>query len=718
MHGPLKAEPIKKADKNQGQKAKASTRVKEKTEAALQYPETKRGDQVDDYHGTKVADPYRWLEDPDSEETKAWVKAENEVTFGWLAQIPQREPIRERITRLWNYERFGLPVQRAGRYFYSRNDGLQNQAVLYWAASLDAEPKLLLDPNQFSKDGTVALSGSALSDDGRLLAYGLATAGSDWQQWRIRDVESAQDLDDQIDWVKFSSASWTADSKGFFYSRFDEPAEGAELTGANYYQKLYFHQVGSKQAEDRLIYERPDEKEWGFGGEVTEDGRYLVVSVSRGTEEKHQLFYFDLEQPAGKAVELITGFDAAYTFVGNHGATLYLHTDLDAPRYRVIAIDLAHPEREHWREIIPQTESTLSSVGLVGEQLFASYLKDARSEVQVHDLAGKSLGEVALPGLGTAAGFGGRKEDTETFYSFTSFTVPATIYRYDIASGKSTIFRQPKVDFQAEDYETKQVFYESTDGTRVPMFITHKRGLKLDGRNPTLLYGYGGFNIPLTPAFNPGRLVWLEMGGVYAVPNLRGGGEYGREWHESGMKDLKQHVFDDFIRAAEWLIEKKYTSTDRLAINGGSNGGLLVGACMTQRPDLFGAAIPAVGVLDMLRYHKFTIGWAWVDEYGSADDAHEFATLLKYSPLHNVKSGTAYPATLILTGDHDDRVVPAHSFKFGATLQAAQSGQAPALIRIETSAGHGAGKPTSKTIEELADAYSFLVRVLKIDWSP
>ncbi|MBL8827340.1 MAG: S9 family peptidase [Planctomycetaceae bacterium] len=684
------------------------------------YPMTKRGDTVDDYHGTKVADPFRWLEDDNSDETKAWVAAQNKVTFGFLDQIPARDAIRRRLTKIWNFEKFGVPTQRGGKYLFTRNSGLQNQSVLYVASSLAEEPRELLDPNKLSTDGTVALTSYALSDDGKHLAYGIAASGSDWQEWKVRTVDTAQDTTDHLKWIKFSDVSWTPDGGGFFYSRYDAPKEGEQLTGVNYFQKLYYHKLGTPQSDDPLIYERKDQKEWGFDGAVTDDGRFLIISIWRGTERKNQVFYRDLKQTGSPIVELISGFDAQYEFVDNDGGKLWFRTDLDAARYRLISIDVAKPERSAWQEVVPQSDDVLESVHLVGERFFASYLHNAHSLVRTFELTGKPLGEVKLPGIGAVAGFGGRREDRETFYAFTSFTNPTTIYRYDIAKGESSVFRAPTVDFDPNDFETKQVFYSSKDGTQVPMFITHRKGLKLDGRNPTYLYGYGGFNISLTPSFSVSRIAWLEMGGVFAMPNLRGGGEFGREWHEAGMKHRKQNVFDDFIGAAEYLIREKYTSSERLAIAGGSNGGLLVGACMTQRPELYAVALPAVGVMDMLRFQKFTIGWAWVSEYGSADDASQFATLLKYSPLHNLKPGVKYPATLVTTADHDDRVVPAHSFKFAAALQAAQAGDAPTLIRIETSAGHGAGKPTKKLIEEAADVYGFIVKVLGIEprWEP
>jgi prolyl oligopeptidase len=679
------------------------------------YPSTRKADQVDDYHGTKVADPYRWLEDPDSEDTTAWVEAQNKVTFGYLSDIPVREPIKQRITQLWNYEKYGIPFKEGNRYFYFKNDGLQNQSVLYTLTSLDAEPKVLMDPNTLSEDGTIALSGLAISEDGKLMAYGISTSGSDWNEWKVRDIESSEDLTDRLKWVKFSGASWTHDGQGFFYSRYDEPNEASKLEDANYYQKLYYHKVGTSQSEDILIYQRSDQKEWMFGAGVTEDGRYLIISIDRGTDPKNLIFYKDLQTPDSPVVELISEFEANYSFIDRDGSIFWFRTDLDAPRGRVIAIDINNPTRENWQELIPQSEETLESVGLLNNQFVTDYLKDARSSIKIFNLDGSFVREVDLPGIGSAGGFNGKRYDTETFYAFTSFTTPTTIYCYDMVSGESTVYRQPKVDFNPDDYEIEQIFYSSKDGTQVPMFITHKKGLQLDGNNPTFLYGYGGFNVSMTPSFSVSRLVWMEMGGVYAVPNLRGGGEYGEEWHQAGIKLNKQNVFDDFIAAAEWLIAHQYTKPENLAIAGGSNGGLLVGACMTQRPELFGAALPAVGVMDMLRFHKFTIGWAWCSDYGSPDDPEEFQALYAYSPLHNLKPGTAYPATLITTADHDDRVVPAHSFKFAATLQSAHAGEKPVLIRIETKAGHGAGKPTSKIIEELADEWAFLVRVLDID---
>ncbi|MDI9635395.1 prolyl oligopeptidase family serine peptidase [Oscillatoria amoena NRMC-F 0135] len=685
-----------------------------KVKSSMNYPVSLRVDQVDRYHGVEVADPYRWLEDPNSEETQAWIEAQNQVTFDYLQQIPIRQKLKQRLTQLWDYEKYGVPFKEGDRYFYFKNDGLQNQSVLYVLDSLEGEPRVLLDPNQLSDDGTVALSGIAISEDGQLMAYGLSASGSDWQEWKVRNVETAEDLSDQLKWIKFSGASWTKDGKGFFYSRYDEPQESTQFNDINYYQKLYYHRLGTSQNEDILIYDRPDEKEWGFSGEVSEDGRYLIISVWMGTDSKNLLFYQDLSVPESPVVELINQFEASYSFIDNEGSCFWLRTDLDAPRGRLIAIDTEKSQRENWQEIIPETEQVLESIGLLNQSFVALYLQDAHTLVKVFDLDGSLIREIDLPGIGSAGGFSGKRCDRETFFSFTSFTTPPTIYRYDMVTGESTIFRQPQVDFNPDDYETQQVFYLSKDKTQIPMFITYKKGLKRTGDNPTYLYGYGGFNISLTPSFSVSNIIWMELGGVFAVANLRGGGEYGEAWHQAGMRLNKQNVFDDFIAAAEWLIANRYTNPAKLAIGGGSNGGLLVGACMTQRPELFAAALPAVGVMDMLRFPQFTIGWAWCSDYGSPDNPEEFQALYAYSPLHNLKSGTAYPATLITTADRDDRVVPAHSFKFAAALQAAHQGENPVLIRIETKAGHGAGKPTTKIIEEAADKWAFLVETLEV----
>jgi len=682
----------------------------------LQYPAARKSDVVDDYHGTRVPDPYRWLEDPDSPESRAWIEAQNRLTAAYLAEIPARDTIRQRLTKLWNYPKYGAPFRKAGRYFFLKNDGLQNQSVLYKQASLEATPETLLDPNILSEDGTVALSTLAVSDNGRLLAYGTAASGSDWEEFRVRDVVTARDLPDHLKWIKFSGASWTKDGAGFFYSRYPEPTDKA-LTDVNRFQRLYYHRLGTDQAQDVLVYERPDQPDWGMNAEVTDDGRYAVLTVWLGTDRRNRVYYRDLKDPrhpriTGEVVRLLDDFDASYAFVGNDGPVFYFLTDLDAPRKRVIAIDTRHPERGRWRELIPQGQDVLEGVQIIHDTFVANYMHDASSRLRLFALDGRMLKDLELPTLGSIGSISGERKDDEMFYAFTSFLYPTTIFRYDFKSGATSVFKAPTIDFDPSRYETKQVFYTSKDGTRVPMFITYKKGLTLDGSNPTYLYGYGGFNISLTPSFSVAMLVWLEMGGVYAVPNLRGGGEYGEEWHQGGMHEKKQNVFDDFIAAAEYLIAQRYTSPAKLAIAGGSNGGLLVGAAMTQRPELFGAALPAVGVMDMLRFHKFTIGWAWVTDYGSADSAAQFPYLYKYSPLHNIRAGTRYPATLVTTADHDDRVVPGHSFKFTATLQAAQAGPQPVLIEIETKAGHGAGKPTSKLIEEQGDRMAFLVKNL------
>ncbi len=679
------------------------------------YPEAPRSDTVEDYHGVKVADPYRPLEDPDAVATRAWVEAENKITFGFLEGIARRPAIRARLEALWDYEKFSPPLIEGNRLFFTFNTGLQNQAVLFVADAADAQPRILLDPNALSRDGTVALAGVEPSRDGKLLAYGTAAAGSDWNEWKVRDVATGRDLDDHLKWIKFSGAEWEPGGKGFYYGRFPEPAPGADLRAANYFQKLYLHRIGTSQADDVLVWEDHEHKDWRADPKVSDDGKYLILTLGKGTDAKHRVLYRPLERPEQTPVHLVGAFEAEYSFIDSDGPVFYFKTNKDAPRGKVVAIDTRQPQPEHWRVLIPEAAETLQNVHLVGGQFVAVYLQDAHSAVRVLDERGRHVRDVALPGLGAVAGFQGKRQDRETFYAFNSFEAPETVYRYDVASGTSTLWRRPRLKFSPEDYETSQVFFPSKDGTRIPMFLSHKKGLKRDGTNPTLLWGYGGFNIPVTPSFRPVALAWMEMGGVYAVANLRGGGEYGEAWHQAGTHSSKQNVFDDFIAAAEWLIAEKYTNRGKLAIQGRSNGGLLVGACMTQRPDLYGACLPGVGVMDMLRFHRFTIGWAWVDDYGSSDDPRQFPVLRSYSPLHNIKPGTCYPPTLITTADHDDRVVPAHSFKFAAALQAAQSCDNPTLIRIETKAGHGAGKPTAKQIEEAADELAFLVKVLRVD---
>lgn len=676
-------------------------------------PKTAKSNIVDDYFGNKVSDPYRWLEDDNSAETKAWVEAQNAVTFGYLKQLPRREELKTRIQELFNFERFGTPYQRGGRYFYSYNSGLQNQPVWFTTKDLGTKGSLLLDPNSLSTDGTVSTGTPIATEDARLAAYQVSRSGSDWQEVRVRDVATATDLPDRLEWVKFSGLSWLKDGAGFFYSRYDAPAEKEALTKVNEYQKLYFHRVGTEQAADRLVYERRDHPKWGITGGVSDDGRFLVITLTEGTDTKNRVVYQDLAQPGSSVTELLMDFDASYDFVDNDGPVFWFKTDLKAPRGRVIAIDTRNPARANWKEVIPQGEGTLAGVSAVGERLIAHYLKDARSVVKRFRLDGALESEIQLPGIGSASGFGGERSDRETFYSFTSFNIPGRVYRYDLTTGQTTLWKEPKVAFNPDDFETRQVWVTSKDGTKLPMFVSHKKGLKLDGSAAALLYGYGGFNISLTPSFSVGNLVWMEQGGIYAVPNLRGGGEYGEEWHQAGTKLLKQNVFDDFIASAEWLVKNRYTTSKRLAIHGGSNGGLLVGACLTQRPELFGACLPAVGVMDMLRFHKFTIGWAWKSDYGSSEDPEEFKALRAYSPYHNLKPGVSYPPTLVTTADHDDRVVPAHSFKFAARLQEVHRGPNPVLIRIETKAGHGAGKPVSKQIEERADQLAFVLAQFK-----
>ncbi len=682
--------------------------------AALLYPNSRRMEQVDDYFGTKVSDPYRWMEDVDSDEVKAWVEAENRLTQSYLAGVPSRARMHARIMELTNFERYTAPARRGTRYFYSHNSGLQNQNVMYWQEGLTGEPKVLLDPNTMSADGTVAISGVSVTEDGRLAAYSIADAGSDWVKWYVRDVTTGEDLPDVVEWSKFSGASWLKDGSGFFYEGYDAP-EGDALKAANYFHKVFFHKLGTPQSEDRLVFDRPDDKELNVGAQVTDDGRYLVLYQSKGTSPNNELWVMDLERPEAPVIKLVDTADAVYSPIDNDGTTFWLRTTLDAPNGRVIAVDLERPERANWKTVIPESKNHLDDVSMVHDTLIANYLADAQSLVELHTRDGELIDRLTLPAICTAVGFGGRREDTETFFQFSNFTTPGTVYRLDMKTRTTTLYRQPKLLFDPAQFETRQIFHTSKDGTRVPMFISSKKGLLLDGSAPTLLYGYGGFNVSLMPEFSPSLVMWMEMGGVYAQPSLRGGGEYGEAWHEAGMKLKKQNVFDDFIAAAEWLIANKYTSSERLAISGGSNGGLLVAACEIQRPELFGAVHAAVGVMDMLRFDKFTIGWAWKADYGApSEDAEEFAAIYKYSPLHNLKAGVAYPPTLITTADHDDRVFPAHSFKFVAAMQAAQSGPNPVLIRVETRAGHGGGMPLSKRIEVAVDQYAFFVKELKM----
>ncbi len=700
-----------------------------KEEPVSKYPAARQDPAVvDDFFGTKVADPYRWLENPDSDETKAWVTAQNQLTFGWLEKIPAREAMKARLTELWNFERYSPPfVEGKGkdrRTYWWHNDGLQNQSVLVVVDGTDTSKptRVLLDPNTLSADGTVALSGLAISDDGKSMAYALSSGGSDWMEWHVKDIATGVDKADVVKWSKFSSASWTPDGKGFFYSRYPEPAQGTDLEAANYYHKIYYHRVGETQDKDTLVFEDKDNKTRGFDGHVTEDGKYLIISVWEGTDRRNRMYFQELGKKDAPVVKLFDAFDSAYSFVGNVGSVFYVQTDKGAPRQRLVKVDvkgLKAPEPT-LVEVIAEPAGTdkIESVSMVGGGLLVTKLTNAHNVVEFCDLKGKKIRDLPLPTIGTAAGFAGKSKDTETYYSFTSFTVPTAIYKLDLKSGVATSWRQPVVKFDPAAYETKQVFYKSADGTEVPMFIVHKKGLELNGQNPTYLYGYGGFNISLTPSFSVALIGWLEKGGVFAQPSLRGGGEFGEAWHEAGMLTKKQNVFDDFTAAARFLVEQKYTSNAKIGIGGGSNGGLLCGASLTQHPEMFGAAVCMVGVMDMLRFHKFTIGHAWVSEYGSSDDKDMFPTLLSYSPLHKLKKGTAYPPTLITTADHDDRVVPAHSFKFAAALQAAQGGPAPVLIRVDVKAGHGAGKPTAKLIEEAADRWTFLLAALGAEPMP
>lgn len=682
--------------------------------AGIEYPATTTVDHVDVYHGVEVADPFRWLEDDvrESEAVKNWVDAQNEVTFAYLDTIPERDIVKGRLTELWDFERYGTPYKEGGRYYYSYNNGLQNQNVIYVQSSLDGEAELLIDPNTWSDDGTVALAAYYPSPDGRHVAYLIQDGGSDWRKARIVEVDSGKVLDDELDWLKFTGLSWAGDGSGFYYSRYPETAEEEKFQSLNMNQAVYFHRVGTTQDEDVLVFANPDNPEWGYAANVTDDGEHLVITVWIGTDNRYQIVHQDLTDPDAGPEYLIEGFDHDYSLVGKVGNELFFRTSKDAPRNRLIAIDVTRPDPEHWREVIPQAEDVLDGVSLVGGRVIADYMQDAQTIVKIFDLEGQQTGTVNLPGIGTASGFAGKFDDPETFFAYTSFDTPTTVNRLDVETGEVTVFRKPEVGFDSDDYVVKQVFYSSKDGTRVPMFIAHHVDVEPDGQTPTLLFGYGGFNISLTPSFSVTRLAWMEMGGVYAVANLRGGGEYGEKWHKAGTGVNKQNVFDDFIAAAEYLIDEGYTNPSKLAIFGGSNGGLLVGAVTNQRPELFGAAIPAVGVMDMLRFQEFTAGRFWVDDYGSSENPEEFEALHAYSPYHNTRPGTEYPAILVTTADTDDRVVPGHSFKYAAAMQKAQGGAAPVLIRIETRAGHGSGSPTEMVIEDYADRWAFLIRNL------
>jgi len=684
-------------------------------EQGFMPPETKMGDVVDDYHGQQIADPYRWLEDPDAQETRSWVEAQNNVSFGYLEQIPFRAELKERLKDLWNYARYSPPFAEGKTTFYFKNDGLQNQAVLYALASPDAEPRVLLDPNTLSEKGTTAFADAAFDKAGSLMAYALSSAGSDWRTWKVKNVATGEDLPDEIKWSKFASAAFAPDGKGFYYARYPEPTEGEAFSGANYFHTVYFHKLGTPQSEDTVVVKDDVNKERGFEPHVTEDGKFLIVHVWEGTDRRNRLYYQDLTKKGAPIVKLLDAFDAAYEFVGNNGNTFFIKTDNGAQKGKLIAVDIKKPDAKNWKTILPEADEKLESVRMLNGGFLVVWLKNAHSMVTLHDIKGAKKSELVLPTLGTVSGFAGKQKDAETYYAFTSFTYPTTIYHLDLKTGVSKEFRKPEVPFDPSAFETEQVWFSSKDGTKIPMFLVSKKGMKRDGENPTHLYAYGGFNISLTPQFSNALIAWLERGGVYAQPSLRGGGEFGEAWHEAGMLEKKQNVFDDFAAAARWLVENKVTKKERLAISGGSNGGLLVGATITQNPDLVAAAVARVGVLDMLRYHTFTIGHAWVNEYGSSANPEQFKTLLAYSPLHNIKEGMAYPATLITTADHDDRVVPAHSYKFVSALQKAQGGKAPVMIRIDVDAGHGAGKPTSKIIDETADIFAFMLSVIGQD---
>jgi prolyl oligopeptidase len=686
--------------------------------AQWDYPETRQVEQSDRLHGVEVLDPYRWLEgDPrDSAEIAHWVARQNHLTRSYLDGISERAAIAARIRRLRDYEKLTPPVRAGGRYYYLGNDGLQPFNVVYRMDSLTAEPSVLLDPNQWSADGSLALDGYAFSNDGRYVAYGVVEGGSDWRSWRVKEIESGRVLEDELRWVRYFGVAWTANSQGFFYSRFEAPGSDSGSTEAQR-QRLYYHRINSPQSEDALVYERPDEPGWLFQPEVTDDGRYLVVTVFRGAERRLRILCWDLEQPESEPTSLVDRFENDYTLVGSEGERLFFLTDLEAPLRRLVSADLAAPKDSRWREIVPQGDEPLQAIDRVGDRFIAIYLHDVRSRVQTYTLAGEPAEEIELPGIGTAFGFAGRQDDHETFFYFSNMATPASVYRYDLATATTSLFRQSETDFEPRDYVVRQVFYGSADGTRIPMFLAHKRGLRLDGHNPTLLYGYGGFGSSMTPSFQASRLAWMEMGGVFALANIRGGGEYGEAWHQAGTRLGRHKVFEDFIAAAEYLIATGYTAPRKLAIEGRSGGGLLVGAVLVQRPELFAAALVEYGVLDALRFQLFGAGKFWVDELGSVDDPDEFTALAAYSPYHNVKDGVRYPATLVATADTDERVPPLHSFKFAAALQRAQAAADPILLRVQTSAGHGAGTPTEERIAFEADLWAFLVRNLDMQVS-
>ena len=676
--------------------------------AQIQYPQTKKDSTVDDYNGTKVADPYRWLEDDNSDATKQWVKEQNKVTSDYLATIPQREKVKKRLEELWNYPKYSSPFKKADYYYFFKNDGMQNQSVMYQQKGLDGKPGEFLNPNTLNKEGIAALGSTSFSLTGKYFAYTIAVAGSDWQEGYVMETATKKMIKDKIQWIKFGGFSWKGD-EGFYYTGYDQPDEKSKLSKQNQFNKVFYHKIGTEQSEDKLIYEDKNKPLRYYGAGLTEDEHFLLLNISEGTSGG-EVWIRDMKNAASDKFQLLVpGFATNPNVIDNNGDKILLHTNDDAPNYKVVLVDPKHPEKENWKIIIPEKEEALQSIGTGGGYLFASYLKDASTKVYQYTYDGKLVSEIKLPGIGTASGFGGEKKDKEFFYTFSSFSTPPSIYRYNITTGQSTLFRKTEVKIKTDDFVTEQVFFTSKDGTKVPMFLTYKKGMVRNGQNPTLIYGYGGFNIPVTPGFSTSNAFFVEQGGIYVVVNLRGGSEYGEIWHEAGMLDKKQNVFDDFIGAAEYLIKEKYTNNQKTAIRGGSNGGLLVGAAMTQRPDLFKVALPAVGVMDMLRFHRFTVGWGWAVEYGNADSAKQFPYLYKYSPYHNLKQGVSYPATLVTTGDHDDRVVPAHSFKFASRLQEYNTGNSPMLIRVETNAGHGAGKPTSKQIDEATDVWSFVM---------
>lgn len=679
--------------------------------APLRYPVAERSTYVETYFGTQVADPYRWMENIDSPQTRAWVLAQAKFAQQYMDSIPERAAIYNHVRAAYNYAKRSAPDHHGKHYFYSANSGLQNQSVLYTMDGPSGESRVLLDPNGLSSDGTISVGGESFTRDGSLLAYSLQASGSDWETWHVRNVATGNDYSDELQWSKFSDAAWLPDKSGFYYERYPQPKAGEEFKAASLNQAVYFHKLGTPQPADTLFFARPDHPDWYVGFQLSRDGRYGIIVLSNGTSPNNELSYVDMRDPKHVAHELFPIDKANYSPIDVVGSTLYLQTTDNAPNGRVMAVDLHQPRVE--RAIVPERNSALQGVSLLHDRFVASYLQDGHSVVRVYDTAGRFIRNVDLPGVGSSDGFNGEREDRYTYYSFSGYTTPNRLYKYDVLTGKSSLYWQPKVKFDAGKYTTKLVFFSSKDGTRVPMEIAYRKGIALDGTNPAILYGYGGFDIPITPRFSTFIASWLDMGGIYAVANLRGGSEYGESWHTAGMLARKQHVFDDFIAAAEYLIAQKYTSTPKLAIRGESNGGLLVGAVETQRPDLFGAALPFVGVMDMLRFDKFTVGHGWVPEYGCATcSAEQFKTLLSYSPYQNVKKGTAYPPTLIFTADHDDRVFPAHSFKFAAAMQWAQAGPGPIVLRVDLKSGHGGGKPISKVFDDYADAYAFLVKNL------